>query len=186
MKRKLLFAVAVLATATLACSIFVGGPEYATEAVPVSTDAAQSLEDQAQQAATMSAQSGVITLQITEGQLTSYLSQKLAEQTNPLITDPQVFLHDGLITVYGKATSGVFTANVSFSVQASVDQDDQPKIEVVQADFGPLPAPQGFNDALSAFVQETFMGSLGPMAVGFRLEQITVGDGVMTVTGRIK
>ena len=186
MKRKLLCIVAALATATLSCSIFVGGPQYPTEVVPVSTDAVQSLEDQAQQAATSGAQSGVITLQITESQLTSYLSQKLAEQTDPLITDPQVFLRDGLITVYGKATSGVLTANVSFVVQASVDQDGQPKIEVIQSDFGPLPAPQGLNDGLSAFVQEAFAGSLGPMAVGFRLEQITVSDGVMTVTGRVK
>jgi hypothetical protein len=186
MIRRLLPAVAILASASLACSIFVGGPEYPTNVAPVSTDSVQSLEDQAKQAVTAGAQTGTITLQITEMQLTSYLAQKLDEQEHPLINEPLVFLHDGLITVYGKATSGVFTANVSFSVQASVDQDGQPKIEVVQSDFGPLPAPQGFNAALSAFVHEAFLGSLGPMAVGFRLEQISVGNGVMTVTGRVK
>ena len=62
----------------------------------------------------------------------------------------------------------------------------QPKIEIASADFGPIPAPEGVNSAVSAIIDEVFTGSLGPVAVGFRLESITIADGVMTLTGRIK
>jgi hypothetical protein len=88
--------------------------------------------------------------------------------------------------VYAKAQSGIFTANVSITTQVSVDENGQPKIEITQTDFGPLPAPQGVNDAASAFVREAFTGSLGPIATGFRLDSISIADGVMTVTGRVK
>jgi hypothetical protein len=61
-----------------------------------------------------------------------------------------------------------------------------PKIEVISADFGPFPAPQGVNEAISAIVAEAFTGSFGPAATGLRLETITIADGVMTLTGRLK
>jgi hypothetical protein len=59
-------------------------------------------------------------------------------------------------------------------------------MEVVSTDFGPFPAPEGLNSAISAMVAEAYTGSLGPMATGFRLESITIADGSMTLSGRIK
>ncbi len=185
MNKRFFFAMSALA-ATLACSIFVGGPAYPDGVVPPSTEAGQSLQDQIQQAVVAGSSSGTVSFQVSEGQLTAYLAQKLESQTNPLITDPQVLLRDGQMKVYGKAHSGIFTANVSITTRVSVDEDGQPKIEVAQTDFGPLPAPQGLNDAVSRFVREAFTGSLGPVAIGFRLESISIADGIMTVSGRIK
>ena len=88
--------------------------------------------------------------------------------------------------IFGKAQQGMFNANVSVTMNVSVDDQGKPKIEITQADFGPLPTPQGLNDAVSTMVQEAFTGSLGPVATGFRLESITIADGVMTVMGRTK
>ncbi len=186
MKKKIFLAIITLTFSTLACSIFVGGPAYPPTSVPVSTDAAQSLHDQVQQAATAGAQSGTISLQITESQLTSYLANYLASQPNPLITNPQVLLRNGQMQVFGQAQQGMFTANVSITMQVSVDANGQPQIDITKTDFGPLPAPQGLNDAASSLIQQAFTGSLGPAATGFRLESITIADGVMTVSGRVK
>ncbi len=186
MKKGTLGALSALLLATLACSIFVGGPAYPEGPAPVATGSPVALQDQVQQAVAEAATTGVVTLQITEGQLTSYLQAKLAEKPDPLLSDPRVYLRDGQIKIYGKATSGIFTANVSITVQASVDSNGQPQIDVVQSDFGPLAAPEGLNEAVTSFVQEAFTGAVGPAATGFRLEHIDVGNGVMTVTGRIK
>jgi hypothetical protein len=139
-----------------------------------------------QQAAENGAQTGTVNLQITEAQLTSYLAFKLESQSQPLITDPQVLLRNGQMQVFGKAQSGMFTANVSITLTVSVDPSGQPKIQITNQDFGPLPAPQGLNEAVSAMIGEAFTGSLGPVATGFRLETISIADGMMTVTGRIK
>ena len=133
------------------------------------------------------AQTGIVTLQITEGQLTSYLADKMAQKTSPPFTDPQVLLRNGQIQMYGKIARGMFTANMLITMNVGVDvTTGQPKIEIASADFGPFPAPEGINSAMSAIIEEAFTGSIGPIAVGFRLESIAIADGIMTLTGRIK
>ncbi len=186
MKKGILGAICALLAATLACSIFVGGPAYPEGTVPNSTETTQSLQEQLQQAVAAGAKSGVISLQLTEGQLTSYLAAKVAEQADPVITEPRVLLRSGRMKIFGKARSGIFTANVGLTMQASIDANGEAGIQVSQVDFGPFAAPKGLNDALAAFVREAFTGWLGPVATGFRLESITIDDGTMTVTGRLK
>lgn len=175
-----------LALASLACTLFIGGPDYPSEVVPVSTEASQSMQDQIKQMVEAGAQGGPITLQISETQLTSYLTYKLAAQTNPLMTEPKVFLRDGQMQVFGKVQRGIFSANVAILLGVGVDETGAPRLEVLSADFGPFDAPQGVNDAISKLVSEAYTGSLGPIATGFRLESITIAAGVMTLVGRIK
>src|SRR5574342_969610 len=110
-KRILLF-LATLVFVTLACTVFVGGPEYPEGAIPVSTEAVESLKAQIEAATLAGAESGTITLQINEEQLTSYLAFRLAAQENPVLRDPQVYLRDGQMQVYGKVERGAFIANV--------------------------------------------------------------------------
>ena len=58
--------------------------------------------------------------------------------------------------------------------------------EIASADFGPFPAPEGLKNALTAMMQEAYTGSLGPVATGLRIETISIANGVMTITGRIR
>ena len=177
----------VLLLASMACTIFVGGPEYPTQTVPISTEEVQTMQTQIEQALTAGAETGVVTLQITESQLTSYIALKMQKQTHPLFTEPQVFLRNGQMQMVGKINRGMFAANMLITMNVSVDPaTNLPKIEITSADFGPIPAPKGLNAAISAIIEETFTGPLGPVAIGFRLETITIADGVMTITGRIK
>jgi hypothetical protein len=186
-KYSLAFFFIVLWLTSLACTIFVGGPAYPTEVVPVSTDEAQSLQTQIEQALTAGAETGVVTLQITESQITSYITAKMQAQTNPPFTDPQVLLRNGQMQMYGKINRGMFAANMLITMNVSIDPaTNLPKIEISAADFGPFPAPEGLNSAISAVIDEAFTGSLGPVAIGFRLESISIADGIMTLTGRIK
>ncbi len=176
-----------LLLASLACSISAGGPEYPDQAIPVSVDEVQTMQAQIEQAFTDGAESGLVTLQITESQLTSYISQKMQKQTNPPFTDPQILLRDGQMQLYGKVATGMFNANILITMSVGIDEiSGMPKIEILSADFGPIPAPEGLNTAISAMIDEAFTGSLGPVATGFRLETITIADGVMTLSGRIK
>jgi hypothetical protein len=186
-KHFLTFFLIVLILTSLACTIFVGGPEYPTQIVPVSTDEVQSMQTQVEQALISGAETGVVTLQITESQLTSYMTLKMQEQTNPPFTEPQVFLRNGQMQMYGKIDRGMFAANMLITMNVNIDPTTgMPKIEIASADFGPFPAPEGLNTAISAVIDEAFTGSLGPVAIGFRLETITIADGIMTLTGRIK
>jgi hypothetical protein len=179
---------------SLACTVFVGGPDYSTlPPIPISAEAAQSIQAEIQRAIEAAAQTGVITVNLTEPQITSYLAARLQTDPNlqqsdqkPLITDPQVYLRDGQMQIYGKTQQGMFAANIGIIVSMGVDANGQPQIDIVSADFGPLPAPEGLKEAITAMVREAYTGSLGPVATGLRIESISIANGIMTVTGRIR
>lgn len=175
-----------LLLASLACTINAGGPDYPETRVPVSTESATSLAEQVKAAQTAAAQSGTLVLSVSESQLTSLLAAKLAQDPSPLLTEPQIYLRDGQIQVYGKASQGPVQVNVRIVISASVDANGQPVIAVLSTDLGPLPAPEGLNKTITTLMKEAFTGALGPAAIGFRLENITIADGWMTLSGRIK
>lgn len=179
---------------SLACTIFVGGPDYSSlPPIPVSVEAAESIKEELKRAFEAGLETGVVTINITEPQITSYLAARLQTDPSlqqsdkkPLMTDPQVYLRDGQMQIYGKTRQGIFTANISIIVSVGVDADGQPLIEITSADFGPFPAPKGLKDAITAMVREAYTGSLGPVATGLRIETISIANGVMTITGRIR
>lgn len=179
---------------SLACTIFVGGPDYSTlPQIPVSGEAAQSIQEELKRAIEAGAQTGVITMNLTEPQITSYLAARMQTDPSlqqpdkkPLITDPQVYLRDGQMQIYGKTQQGIFAANIGIIVTVGVDAEGQPLIDITSADFGPFPAPEGLKDALTAMIEEAYTGSLGPVATGLRIETISIASGVMTITGRVR
>jgi hypothetical protein len=175
----------ILALASLACTIFVGGPDLPNPPVPVSLEAAQSIREQAKQAAA-NAINGEISLQLDESQITSYLAFKLAQDETPLFTDPQVLLRNGEMQIYGKIQRGPFVSNLLITLSIGIDPAGKPLITVSDAKVGPAKLPQGFTTALSKLIDEAFTGAIGPAATGFRLESITIADGTMTLTGKIR
>ena len=177
--------VVAIAAATLACSIFVGGPEYPQPAGASATQELEAAQTQIAQAVLDAAQTGAFRLVITESQLTAYLASQLDDQSS-MITDPQVVLRDGAIHVYGKAQSGIFVATMDATAQVTLDDQGQPKIAITKVDFGPVPLPDALASSLSSVLQEALTGSLGPAATGFRLDGVQIADGTMTITGRTK
>jgi hypothetical protein len=186
--------ITTLILTSLACTIFVGGPDFSTlPPIPVSAEAAESIKEEMRRAFEAGLETGVVTFNLTEPQITSYLALRLQtdqalQQTDrtPLITDPQVYLRDGQMQIYGKTQQGIFAANIGIIVSVGVDEAGQPKIEIVSADFGPFPAPEGIKDAITALIREAYTGSLGPVATGLRIETIAIANGLMSVTGRIR
>ena len=138
------------------------------------------------------AQTGIVTLNITEPQITSVIALRLLSDPNmqtdqkPIIAEPQVYLRDGQMKIYGKSQQGMFAANIGIVVNMGVDELGKPRIEIASADFGPFPAPAGINEALTTMIDEAYTGAIGPAATGLRIETITIADGIMTITGRIK
>lgn len=183
-----------LVLTSLACTVFVGGPDYSSlPPIPVSGEAAESIKEELRRAFEAGAQTGVITINLTEPQISSYLAARMQTDPSlqqsdkkPLITDPQVYLRDGQMQIYGKTQQGMFAANIGIIVQVSVDAEGKPQIDITSADFGPFPAPEGLKNAITAMVEEAYTGSLGPVATGLRIETISIANGIMTITGRIR
>ncbi|MBT3337523.1 MAG: hypothetical protein HN855_00130 [Anaerolineae bacterium] len=184
---KVFFALFALLFATLACTMNIGGPDYPDATIPVSAQAVESMQAQFEAAfAAALLNGGDVILTVTEPQITSFLAIKLQNQNSPLFTEPQVFLRDGSMQIYGKATQGYFVANVKITVQVGVDEAGQPDIQIVSADFGPLPVPETLTASLAAIIKEAYTGAIGPVATGFRIEQIGIRDGFMVMSGKVK
>jgi hypothetical protein len=184
--KRLILASIVLLASAMACRMNLGGPTPSGQPIPISTDAAGSLQQEFEQALQSSEQGGQLTLTINETQLTSLLAAKLSSRPDPIITEPQVYLQDGQIQIYGKAATGYFEANVGIILTASVDPNGQPLLEITSADFGPIPVPEDMTSAISAMVQEAYTGALGSLATGFKLESIVIAEGLMMLTGRMQ
>jgi hypothetical protein len=185
-KITLLFGLSVLLMVVMACTMNIGGPAYPNLHIPVSTEAAGQLQSNLQTAVATGADSGQVTLVVTEQQVTSYLAAQLQNQAQPLFTDPQVYLRDGQIQIYGTATQGYLQVTIHIVISAGVDAQSQVLIDVSNADFGPMPVPVGLKDTVTSAIQEAYTGAIGPAATGFRLESITVSNGTMTIVGRTK
>ena len=175
-----------LTFSSFACTIFVGGPKYPSTPIAVSTEALGDFEQQVQAAKTSSALNGILTLTINETQITSLLASKLDSQPEPFIQNPQVYLRDGEIQVYGQALQANIKANVRIVLTASLDPEGKPIIKVISTDFGPFPAPQGLNETVTSFIDQAFTGAIGPAATGLRIESINISDGFMTISGHVK
>ncbi|OGN75864.1 MAG: hypothetical protein A2X25_01600 [Chloroflexi bacterium GWB2_49_20] len=185
-KKNPLFVAFVVLFISMACMINVGGPDYPASQIPVSTDELTSMEEQFQAAVSAGTQTGQVTLFITESQLTSFLANKLDSQENPYITQPQAYLQNGQIQIYGTVVKGFLKATASIVLTASIDPDGKLLLELSSADFGPLPVPDSLKEVITTLVTEAYTGSLGPVATGFKVESIVIANGAMMVVGRIK
>ena len=185
-KLSILSGIIAMSLTVLACKMNIGGPDYPTPAIPISTEAVGELQSSLETAVADGTVSGQITLTFTEPQLTSFLFYKLQAQSLPVITNPQVYLQDGQLLVYGTARKGYLEATARIILTAGVDDQGQLKIELTSADFGPLPVPNGLMEIITASIQEAYTGALGPVATGFRLESVTIADGTMTIIGQTK
>jgi len=176
-----------LILASLACSIFIGGPEYPGDKIPASAEQVATMQAQIEQSFLAGAESGTVTIQMTESQLTSYLALKIQNQSDPPFKDPQILLQNGQMQLYGKITQGYFYATMLITMNVGIDPaTGLPSITIASADFGPVDAPEGINKAISSIIDEAFTGSFGPVATGLRIETIEIADGVMTFSGRIR
>jgi hypothetical protein len=176
----------ILVLSVLACTINIGGPEYPISTIPISTEAVGNLQTILETAVANGASSGEITLTFTESQLTTYLYIKLLTQSQPLISKPQVYLLDNQLQVYGTLSKSYFEATVRIVLSASVDEQGQLQLELSSADFGPLPVPNGLKEIITSAIKEAYTGVLGPVATGFRLQSVSITDGMMTIVGQTK
>jgi hypothetical protein len=172
----------LLALASLACNIGLGGPTPPASPIAVSTEAAGQLEDIITQAVGNS-ENGEVTVVVTEEQLTSYFALKVAEDPDAPFKDIQIFLRDGQIVMHANATLRGITAPAEIRLDVTSTPEGQLDLNVADADFGPIPVPQSMLETLSAGLDEALSGQFGPQATGVKISNVVVGDGEMTITG---
>lgn len=171
---------------TLACTMDLGGPAAPGEPIPTSEAAAQEILDAWKSAAGASTSTGEVRLLINESQLTSLVAARLPENENPVLRDPQVYLQQGQLQIYGIVQQGPFQGAVLLSITPLLHADGTLAFELTSADLGPLPAPEGVKDSLSALITEAFAGPIGSLATGLRVTSIAIEDGELALVGELR
>ena len=187
-QRDVLIACAALTfgVSTFACTLNVGGPELPAEPIPTSQAAAQEILEAWESAAGASGTSGQVRLIITESQLTSLVATRLAETPDAALKDPQIYLRQGQIQIYGTVQQGPLEGSVLLSITPYVQPDGTLGFNLTSADLGPLPAPEAVKDSLSALITEAFAGPIGTLATGLRVTSIAIEDGELALVGELR
>jgi hypothetical protein len=184
--RRFSLAAALLGLATLACSVSLGGPEPPGPPIAVSTAEAEGVLEAWRAALSADVLAGEITLLFNEQQVTSYLAARLAADEDPVLREPQVYLREGRLDIYGIADQGPFVARVLLAVAPRLDEQGALAFDVTSADFGPLPAPEAVRESLSAILTEAFTGTLGPLATGLRIRSFAIADGQVAIVATLR
>jgi hypothetical protein len=172
--------------AILACQIEVGGPEPPGAVIPTTQGGQDLLSSAWDQAVEAALTTGRVMVIFDEIQLTTFLSSELAEQEEPPLLSPQVYLQEDSIQIYGILDQGPFLANALLVVQPEIEPDGQLSFELTQADVGPLPLPSALKNTISAILTEAFTGTIGSLATGVRITSIAISDGEMAIVGELR
>jgi hypothetical protein len=186
MKNRLRFAsiLLLLAAVTLACNL--GSRATPAPPPPVSTEAVENLEATLENAAESIRETGEVHLELDETQLTSLIAFELQESGEDMVSDPQVYLRDGQIQVFGNVERQNISGTARVALAVEIDEDGRPDLNVVSASLGPFPVPQQMVDRIETELNEAFSEQLDSLAPNTHFESITIADGKMTITGHAR
>ena len=175
-----------LSLSTLACQLDVGGPEPPGPPIPTQSSAVEDLTRTWQQALSSTVSQGQIMVLLTETQLTSFLSSRLDTDEQSLLQNPQVYLRDDTIQVYGTTERGPLRASILMVISPEITPEGEIRFDLTDAELGPIPAPDALRNTISALLTEAFTGTFGSLATGLRVTSIAVGNGEMAVVGELR
>jgi len=177
----------ILVLAAMACNLpFLAKQEAAPTEIPVSLEQAKQLEQQLQQSLKQAAQSGVLSFEVTEEQLTSALNITLQQdKTSTLpLDDIQVRLRDGKAKLTASTQQGPFKVPVEITAAIRADAC-QIHFDIESATAGPVAIPANQLDplinqaeqALTKYISDTVGGNVC-------FSSITIQDGKLSVNGQ--
>jgi hypothetical protein len=112
--------------------------------------------------------------------------QRLEIDPTPLLRNPQIYLRQGQIQVYGTFERGILKAAALVRVEPSIDEAGELSLRLVEASVGPIPAPELLKESISAILTEALTGSIGSLATGIRLTSVAISNGEMSIVGEIR
>lgn len=172
-----------LAAPSLACNLFSFGRETPAPPIPVTTEAVESLEETVEDAQQEAQQDGTIRLSITEAQLTSLVAMKLQETGDETISNPQVYLRDGKIQVFGDVRLENLSATANVVIGVSVDAQGKAVFNVESGSLGPFPLPENVVSQLENRLNLIFQEQIASAAPNLFIDSIVIADGQMTIEG---
>lgn len=177
-------ALIALVITSLACNFGLSAPQPERTPAPLSTEALQEMEQNLSETLEEAQQTGDLTLTLTEGQVTSYLAERLAQEPDSPLSEPLVLFQENQIEVYGKVKSGPVSGSVQIVLTVSVDANGSPDVEIISANLGAIPLPQFVLDQITTMIDDLIQENMASLKA--QLVDIQVTTGLMILTARLQ
>jgi len=180
---KLLFGLMTVGFISLSCQF----PEFGSfnQGQQTISDQAQGANEVLDTVATqLEGDSKIITMTFSETQINSLASEEFSIQADGLLSDPTIDLKQDQIIVSGKINQGILSINMNLVLEPFIDQNGIPNVKLVKADLGPIPAPEGLNQQVSAIFSPILAKAVNNIGPNIKLESITVTEETLTITGQ--
>jgi uncharacterized protein YpmS len=177
------FLVLIFLLVNLACRFTAKKTQTPLETVAVSTEAVATLEAKVEDSINQAEQGQKVELSLTEEEITSLLTQKLQDQSEIIISNPQVYLREGKVTLTGDFQTGKLNVPVKIVFEPQVNATGQARLELISVSMGPFSAPDSMVTTIQDLADRFLTDYLQQAGETFFVESITVSDGVLTITG---
>ena len=178
-----LFFGAILLVISLACNLPVGSSDVPETRIPVSENAAENLEQNLAKAVEDIQNGDPTILTINEAEITSLVVYRLEQQSGGSISDSQVYLRNGAIQYRGTLKQAPVSVPVEAEILVSAGSDGRLDYEVVDVSAGPFNLMQEMVDNLTSQLDQALYASDSQLN-NIIVENVTIADGVMTISGR--
>jgi uncharacterized protein YpmS len=177
------FLILLLLLVNLACRFTAKKTQTPLETIAVSTEAVATLEAKLGESMSQAEQGQKVELSLTEEEMTSLLAQKLQGQNEFVISNPQVLLRDGKITLTGDFQTGRLNIPVTIVFEPQVNSTGQAQLELISVSMGPFSAPDSMMTTIQDLADRFLTDYLQQAGDAFFVESITVSDGTLTIKG---
>ena len=183
-----IYALSILILASLACNLFnrISSTPVQTATIPITTEAAGNLVEDLSAAAESLANNEQVTLVIDEIELTSLVALELQKQPEPVLSEPQIYLRDGQIQVFGKVQRGGFNLPSQIYLTVTVDSAGNPQFKIQSAKVGPMALSESMLNEISGQIDALFTSRISPRLKDIYIENITIVGGMMTIQGHTR
>ena len=189
MTRRVAFLISLMLLAAMACSFPTtlakpsATPEPTATRVPPSTQDANQLQQEIATASANLAATGILKITLTEQQLTGFVMDGLAKQTDIPLTEPQIVLQNDQIRLSGKTVFASLTVPALLVLKPYVE-NGLLKVSVVSATFGSIPIPEKSLTQITTLINSNLNQSITIEGKQINIETIQISDGTMTISGK--
>ncbi len=121
---------------------------------------------------------------LTESQMNEYATVALQENPDSFFKDIVITLPEGLIEITGRFEQPPIKAQLHLIARPYTDGSGNLKIEVIEADLGPIPVGQEMLITISSYVEEILASSMEPVSGDYRIDSVLITGRVLTITGQ--
>jgi hypothetical protein len=175
----LLFIAVAMLLSTPSCTLHLWGPERpGPEVTPAG---GQSSIEKIWMDAITGSNGSPFSVVFTNAEITAYLQEQLAADPNNTFQAVQVYFLENRIRIFGTVTSGFASAPALILLLPDVSDAGQVRIVQDKVEVGPISLPANMVTNIVDMLIQVFSGKVGAVSGKYRIRDIIVGTGDLTI-----